>query len=108
MSFACVRGGRECDGCMACQEVDDSVDLSEATRTIDDCGKDKKIVVEKLSEIRDILTDMRDTCLSAMESIPPGYEDTQEFGSLEHNVDRIDAALDWLDDVDNDVDALIG
>lgn len=42
-----------------------------------------------------------------MDGIPEGYEDSSEYSSLEHNLDAIDSALDYLTDVQDSVESMI-
>lgn len=109
MAFTCVNGSRECDGCMACQSLPTHVEIALgcATRFLDNQGKNLKAIKIKLEEIVSRLEEMRGNTEEAMDDIPEGYEDSSEYSSLEHNLDAIDSALDYLTDVQDSVESMI-
>lgn len=101
MGFACVRGGsRECDGCGACtalpayveDALDSAQDVSEkATKKASDLGS-------KIEDMISQIEDMQGELQGALDSIPAGYEDTDEYSRLEHNIDTLDAVIDAAQD----------
>lgn len=109
MAFACVNGGRECDGCMACQSLPAHVEIALgcATKFLDYQGSKLKAIKIKLEDIVSRLEEMRVDTQDTMDGIPEGYEDSSEYSSLEHNLDAIDSALDYLTDVQDSVESMI-
>lgn len=109
MSFACVKGGHLCTGCMDCQtpseyeqKMLDKLDEAEAERK-----RIYKEIIEpaqtRFDEFKARLEQAEAELQAAQDMIPEGYEDTDEYKQLEQNLDKLSEALDYLIDVEGSI-----
>lgn len=112
MAFGCIRSfNRECDGCGACYSLPPEVEdaLCDAEDSLKEIYKELISPVKtKLDEIRERLEDAAARYQDALDAIPEGLEDQTEYSNLDHNLEAVEKALDYLTDVEEGVEELIG
>ena len=109
MSFACVYGSHECSGCMRCQEPDPDYELTVeiGEKAISDGDKKLRAIRELEDRLYGELEELQALYQAAQDEIPAGMETTAEYGSLEHNLCQIDAILDSLLEVEQNIDDMV-
>lgn len=109
MSFACVNGSHECTGCMNCQFtipewVEDRLDAAKS-------ANDKLVnlvakISDKIEEMIGEIEDLQGQFQAEMDEIPEGYEDSEEYETLQRNADKLDAAWDAAQDLFASIDEI--
>ena len=112
MAFSCAKGFKaECDGCGACTCLSPAEEdaLEEAEDAQKAVYKELILpVMTKIDEIRERLEEAESRYQDAQDAIPAGLEETSEYSNLEHNLEAVQKALDYLIDVEEGVNELIG
>jgi len=101
MSFGCVLGSRECDGCMRCQVYTEYEEhVLEGVEKMNNVRR-KKIsqLVDKLHTIFFEVEDLLDEEKGALDNMPESLESSDRYSQMEEAISNLEDAMDSIEEV---------